>query len=188
LTLAAIVATVFFLVTRPNASANPVPITAELSPTPVSSSGTTRSALFGLPEQVPDVPLEETIILDRPLPTSAEQATTPAAPAEPSPATTDATPSPRSVFSVRVLNGNGVPGGAATAKGRLTAAGLLVSSIGTATHRYATTVVYYLPNHRDDAVKVRDALDVPRALLTEDRIAAPADVLVVVGADNRSTP
>jgi hypothetical protein len=87
------------------------------------------------------------------------------------------------VVTVKVLNGNGVPGDATKVKTLLEKAGITVSATGNAkTFGYATTIVYYPTGKKAAADQVVTALTGYSVTATENAVADGYDALVVVGA------
>lgn len=112
-------------------------------------------------------------------------ADTAAAPEE----TPAATPAPAAVIdpaslTVRVLNGNGVPGAAQKAADVLAAANIPVASTANAKKfSYSATMVYYPTGKKDEATLVANALSASYSTqLEENAVADGYDALVVVGA------
>lgn len=85
--------------------------------------------------------------------------------------------------TVRVLNGSTTVGKANDAKTQLEQQHYHVLSIGSAQFSYVQTTIYYLPGNKASAKVVAAILGHNDATLTEDSIASPADVLVVIGND-----
>ena len=166
-----------FLLIRPSSHGETAPKTAAASK---SASSSTAISSFHLPQGGDlNTPLDKLVILDHPNEFSApqtDQSTAQASEPVPSPAsTTD--------FTVRILNGGGAAGAAGKLRDELRAKGFSVSTIGNAQSSYANTTVYYQGGKQASAGKVVDALSDPPPTLSENAIAAPADVLVVIGAD-----
>ncbi len=120
----------------------------------------------------------ETATADTPAETAAAPEETPAA--TPAPA---ATIDPASL-TVRVLNGNGVPGAAQKAADVLAAANIPVASTANAKKfSYSATMVYYPTGKKDAATLVANALSTSYSTqLEENAVADGYDALVVVGA------
>ncbi len=86
-------------------------------------------------------------------------------------------------FTVRILNGGGKTGAAATLRDELTISGYAVLSVGNARNRHAQTTLYYRDGKLNEAEIVAKQLGEPPVALTANAIAAPADVLIVIGSD-----
>lgn len=100
-----------------------------------------------------------------------------------------ATPAPAATIdpaslTVRVLNGNGVPGAAQKAADVLAAANIPVASTANAKKfSYSATMVYYPTGKKDEATLVANALSASYSTqLEENAVADGYDALVVVGA------
>lgn len=100
---------------------------------------------------------------------------------EPTPAPAAAAIDP-STLKVRVLNGSGVSGAAATASDVLSAASIPVSSTGNAKKfSYSSTMIYYPTGKKEAAELVAKALADYSPQLEENAVADGYDALVVVG-------
>ncbi len=85
--------------------------------------------------------------------------------------------------TIRILTG-GAPASAATAvRDTLDADGYQVIATGPAKFSYVRSTVYYLAGRRDAARAAATAAGLTDPTLVEDPIAAPADVLLVLGTD-----
>lgn len=115
--------------------------------------------------------LEPPTILDEPLPNSTAQTDVP---------TTAVSPE---LPTVRILNGSPQAGAASAAKATLESLGYRVLSIGDAQFDYVQTTLYYLEGNEDTADAVADALGEAAATTSENIIASPADILVVLGGE-----
>jgi len=113
---------------------------------------------------------------------TATPTTTPTATPTPTPSPTP-TPIDKASISLRVLNGTGTSGAAAAAADKLTTAGFKVRTTGNAKSQgYTKTIIYYASGKQDQAAAVQSALSgYPSDLQQSDSLAAPDDVLVVVG-------
>lgn len=160
----------------------PTPTTPPVADAPASASSTTNpNSSLKLPPQLTlpqgggsTASLDELVILDQPTESSAPQ---------PEESTQDQTTNLPATFTIRILNGSGKAGAAAALKDRLSAEGYTISAIGNATGSYSTTTVYYQTDKQLQAEAVAQTLGNPPVTLEQDSIAAPADVLVVIGAD-----
>jgi hypothetical protein len=119
---------------------------------------------------------DQVIVIDQPTSTSIAQPDT-----EPIPATTADTP--HVLPTVRILNGGATVGKASEIKKSLETLHYHVLSIGSAQFTYVQTTIYYLGNNKASAKVIAEAIGQDNASLTEDLIASPADVLVVLGTD-----
>lgn len=126
-----------------------------------------------------DVLPDDLVVLDTPTTTSLPQSDTASETQVSAPAATE----PSHDFTVRILNGGGQAGAAATLRDQLTAAGYEVLSVGNAKNAHAQTTVYHETEKRALAETVAKDLGEPPVAFTSNAIAAPADILIVIGAD-----
>lgn len=112
------------------------------------------------------------MVLEEPLPGSL---------AQPDTTTTQAVDGESELPTVRILNGSLIPGVAATTKTTLEALGYAVLSIGDAQFDYVQTTIYYLEGQKQHATELAEALGLAAPTMSENIIASPADILVVLG-------
>ncbi|MEK7461035.1 MAG: LytR C-terminal domain-containing protein [Patescibacteria group bacterium] len=108
--------------------------------------------------------------------------------ATPSPSPTETTPPPpaepdKSTISMRILNGSGTSGQAATLQTTLKKNGFTVRSIATAKTRRATGIIYYATSKQAEAEFVASFIT-NRVLEFEENpaLAKPDTLLIIVGA------
>lgn len=167
---------IFFLITRPSAdvtSSSTAP--KSVSDKNISANIETRP---GPPQPNAGSTLEETVILDQPLPNSEAQET-PSKTEPPKPEEQVITTG----FTVRILNGSGISGAAANAQKLLLSRGYNVKNIGTAVNKYSKSIIFYSVEHKTAAEFLRSSLKRDSMEIKEDSIASPADILLVVGED-----
>ncbi len=114
---------------------------------------------------------------------SADTNTTPAA-STTTPATTPQTTTiERSTISLRVLNGNGISGSAASVKDKLVAAGYTVGKVTNASKfTYVNTTLYYNTGKEAAAKQIAaDLSDRTTSLFENPQVTGSNDVIVVVG-------
>lgn len=177
--VAAIAIVGFFLLTRP-AAADPKATVPAKQSTPAASTAT--DSRIGPPQPDSKSSLEQTVILDAPLPDSKTQQ----APAAQAPVSTSAKPaasSDVSSFTVRILNGSGTAGLAAKLEASFKEKGFSVTSIGNATNGYPSSIIYYTASHKEAATSLQQATGNEKITLQENEVAKPADVLYVAGAN-----
>ena len=151
--------------------------TAEASTIP--SRPTTRSTDFPLTfvqAQQTTTSTTNVIVVDQPTITSIAQP-------DDTIATSSTNDAAQILPTVRVLNGSTVAGRAADAKTQLEQQHYHVLSVGSAQFNYVRTTIYYLPGNKAGAKAVAASIGHSDVTLTEDAIASPADVLVVIGND-----
>lgn len=85
--------------------------------------------------------------------------------------------------TVRVLNGGSTADKVKDVQSSLETGHYHILAVGSAQFTYVQTTIYYLAGNKDKARAVADAIGHADATLTEDPIAGPADVLVVLGND-----
>lgn len=91
--------------------------------------------------------------------------------------------SSRILPTVRVLNGGASAGKATSVGTQLEQQHYHVLATGNAQFSYVQTTIYYLPGNKEGASTIATVIGHADATLTEDPIASPADVLVVLGND-----
>lgn len=166
-----------FLLVRPNPSPEVTNDTAqaEQSDDPVVEERA-PSTDFSPPRTPLGTTLDDLTILDQPTARSTPQ---------PDTSTTPADRAPTTEFTVRILNGGGKAGAASQLKTDLETSGYTVSSIGNARTTYDTTTVYYRGSVAEDATALAQALGEPQPTIEESEVAAPADILIVIGQDRQ---
>ncbi len=89
----------------------------------------------------------------------------------------------KSTIKIKILNGNGVSGSAASVRNQLTGSGFSVAAITNAkTFSYQTTIIYYHTGKEAEATLVKDAVTGKEtALELSDTVTTQHDVVVVVG-------
>ena len=135
-------------------------------------------------QQATDTPTEQTSETSQ----AETQTTTPTTQAPTSPITTaPATPVPVAIdkasITIKVLNGNGITGRAATVTSLLTTAGFKVSSTTNAKRfTYATTIVYFHDGKQAEADLVKAALPTYSVTTVMDNsVTSTTNLVVVVG-------
>lgn len=127
----------------------------------------------------------------KPKPTDSLGPTKSIVPPTPTPSETPApTPSPspsatlsQADISIRILNGSGTPGKANVLKSQLETDGFAIRTTGTAKNRRQTSIIYYRSDAKAKAELVASSIsNLQVDLFENDSLAAPDDVLVVVGA------
>ena len=134
---------------------------AAAAPTPVAFAHTAEPT----PNAAP-------LVIDQPTATSIAQPETAA------PSTVDA-----SLPTVRILNGSTTSGAATKMRDTLMQAGYTVLSVGDAQFDYIQTMIYYTEGNESAAAAVAEASGNSAITLTENIIASPAQVLLVLGGD-----
>ncbi len=119
--------------------------------------------------------LDELLILDQPTADSAPQ------PDQTEETSTEEDGTNPGAFSLRLLDGGGVADAMDSLKDTLTTHGYTVLSTGAAIHEHPTTTLYYQPGFKAQAESVAPYINASDVAYVEDQIAAPADVLIVVG-------
>lgn len=89
----------------------------------------------------------------------------------------------KTAISIKVLNGNGVPGAARKVKNILEQAGFKVSATGNAQSRYNSTVIYFQTNKKTEAELIQKTLTNNYQVSIEENnaVASSTNLLVVVG-------
>jgi hypothetical protein len=153
----------------------------------VSDQPSPSAAVSASPNASPDAQATPTATpADSPAP-SPTTSPSPAASPSPSPATSpSAEPSPvavdKAAITLRVLNGTTISGEAAKVESELKAAGFTVRTIGNAKNQtYTNSFIYYQAGKRAQAETVQQALKNRTFMLEESTLAAPDQVLVVIG-------
>ena len=180
---AIVVLTIFFLATRP--SADSVAPTVSDKTAPVAHQVLkidSPEPRLGPPQLNQGKSLEETVILDQPLATSKAQDGTFGA-LDVSPKSMAGPPAAADAVTLRLLNGSGKVGMASTQRAVFAAKGFNVVSIGTAVNTYTKSVIYYTPGHQKAAESIRSVYGRSETKLSEDALAQPADILLVIGKD-----
>ncbi|MFA6963629.1 MAG: LytR C-terminal domain-containing protein [Patescibacteria group bacterium] len=128
---------------------------------------------------------EETTTPTQTTETETTPATTPVAATTPA-VTTPAVTTPtidKAAIKIKVLNGNGVTGRAATVSSLLTTAGFKITSTTNAKKfTYATTIIYFHEGKQAEANLVKDALPTYSVTTVMDNtVVGTSDLVVVVG-------
>lgn len=168
----AVLALFGLLLVRPTPSPKSAVNSLPEAETPTVSSEAPNQS-FSAPSAPSEQPIDDLLVLDQPTEQSSPQPD----------AAEQGGSEPTSAFSVRILNGGGRAGAAASLKADLEAAGYTVLSIGTARSTYAQTTLYYQVEFKQEASTLADALGEPTPTVEESGIAAPADILIVIGSD-----
>lgn len=181
-----------FALLRPNSEASGIPTPANDAVTAKDSSNSLPPQLARAPANISDEGLDKLRILDQPTESSKPQPE-----ADNATASTDSSTIPKAAevktsdssepdpttFTIRILNGGGKSGAAATLRADLTKQSFKISSVGNAQQTYADTIIYYQTGKRVEAELVAKKLGEPAVTLEENSIAAPADLLIVIGTD-----
>jgi hypothetical protein len=85
--------------------------------------------------------------------------------------------------TIRILNGGNTSESVDQMTKLLEDKQFQILSIGSAQFSYVKTTIYYLSGHKDSAKEIAKLIGKPDTILTEDPIASPAAVLIVLGAD-----
>lgn len=163
-----VVAVIVFFGVR--AASSLVDVWTDLSPSTINESAATEEtvATEATAEEVAAeaVPVEETAVAE-----------------EAAPAVTEAAPATsKTDMKIRILNGSGQSGAAATGQETLEAAGFTIDSVGNAKKfNYTTTIVYYPAGKAANAQLVADALTSYSVSTEENSVADGYDALVVIG-------
>jgi|GEM_PF-6867096 len=173
LLIAALLVGGFFALTRPSMGSTQPPTQPKPAAPAVLGASDTRIS----PPQPDNTPLNETIILDSPLADSKKQ-DSPAAPAAPPASTTQS-------FSLRILNGSGGTYATDQLVNRLKSASLTTTATGNTVNPYDSSTIYYTAGHDAAAKTVAHALGHDTITMEENDIASPADVLYVIGANEK---
>lgn len=152
-------------------------LTAEASTIPTSSTVRSANLPLDFARSInQSTNSDQVIVIDQPTTNSVAQPDT-ISPVIVADSTTHVLP------TVRVLNGGAATGKAADTRTSLEAKHYHVLSVGSAQFTYVQTTIYYLAGNKDNAKAVAAAIGQSDATLTEDSIAGPADVLVVLGTN-----
>jgi len=153
--------------------------TAQAAEISQDSSTPPAPSLQDTPAQPTNQHLEESgnqmLILDQPTPTSAPQPET-GSQGLSDPGVTQ--------WTIRILDGGHAASTTKNLRTKLIAAGFNVLSTGTAIHAYSTTTIYYQSGHETDAKTTGTYMNGSSIQYEQDPIAAPADVLIVVGTSS----
>lgn len=113
-------------------------------------------------------------VLDQPTANSIDQPET----------TSAAEPTNTELPTVRILNGGPTEGAANAMRDTLASAGYNVISVGDAQFDYIATTIYYTEGNKAAASQVAKTMGDSSLTTTENIIASPAQILVVLGGSN----